>query len=90
MIWNFEELQDMKEFAKYLSLELSIGGFKDLATEVDMYSYNSYTTSSEYFGEFRIVLKKVFIEVDSILEKNTGIKNNILCAIEFINKAFNK
>jgi hypothetical protein len=52
----------MKEFAKYLSGELIKLGFNERAKMIDEFSYNSYTTSSEYLGEFRILLEGLIKE----------------------------
>jgi hypothetical protein len=49
------------------------------------FSYNSYTTSSEYLGEFRILLEDLIRE--NILSEDK-IKIEVNAAIEAINKAF--
>lgn len=85
MSFKFSNLNDMKEFAKYLSNELDKLGYKDEAKRINEFSYNSYTTSSEYLGEFRFLLEE--------LKKYDILKNaNMLLeadrAIKAINKAF--
>ncbi len=62
MNWNFESLKEMKEFAKNLSEVLESCGLKGLSNEVLEFKSNYYTTSSEYLGEFRLVLNKVLID----------------------------
>ena len=79
-------LKEMKELAKCLGDELEYCGLKELSNEVREFRYNYYTTSSEYLGEFRIVLKKVLSHTKDKLS-NKWI-DNINIAIEMINKAF--
>jgi hypothetical protein len=86
LLREFNDLQDMKEFAQYISDELMEKNRNNLALEVGEFSYNSFTTSSEYLGEFRIILKKVLSKVDIILNKETI--ENISKAIKEIDRAF--
>lgn len=85
MSLQFNKLNDMKEFAKYLSGELIKFGYNDRAKMVDEFSYNSYTTSSEYLGEFRILLEDLIKE--NILTEDK-IKSEVAIAVKAINKAF--
>ena len=85
MSLQFNQLSDMKEFAKYLSGELIKLGYNDRAKMVDEFSYNSYTTSSEYLGEFRLLLEDLIKE--NILTEDK-IKLEIAIAVKAINKAF--
>jgi len=82
---QFNKLYDIKEFAKLLSSELIKLGYNDRAKMVDEFSYNSYTTSSEYLGEFRFLL-------EDLINENIFIENNmklqVAIAIKTINKAF--
>lgn len=75
----------MKEFAKYLSKELENFGHKDKSKMVNEFSYNSYTTSSEYLGEFRILLED--LKKQNVLDDD-NIKLEVDAAIRAINKAF--
>ena len=74
----------MKEFATYLSRELEEMGYKDKSKMVNEFSYNSYTTSSEYLGEFRILLED--LKKENIF--NNKVKTEVDFAIKVINKAF--
>ena len=85
MSLQFNKLSDMKEFAKYLSGELIKLGFNDRAKIIDEFSYNSYTTSSEYLGEFRILLQDLIKE--NIFDEDK-IKLELVIAVKAINKAF--
>ena len=86
MNFKFESIQDMKEFAKSLSVELKSISQNDLSSEVLEFKSNFYVTSSEYFGEFRIVLKKVQEKCGSELSQEWVASVN--SAIHAINKAF--
>lgn len=88
LVWKFEGLEDMKEFAKYISFEMNKRGENELAAEVGGFEYNCYTTSSEYLGEFRITLLKILAKVGAFLDEET--RGNISLAIETINKAWNR
>jgi hypothetical protein len=85
MKWTFNDLQEMKQFALHLSNELNLHGEVNLANEVKYFSKNTYTTSSEYLGEFRIVLIRVLNLDNKIL---LGLKDSIRDAIASIDKAF--
>lgn len=82
---QFNQLSDMKEFAEYLSNELVRLGYNDKSKMVSGFSYNSYTTSSEYLGEFRILLEDLIRQ--NILSEDK-IKIEVNAAIKAINKAF--
>jgi len=82
--FKFNHLDDMKEFATYLSRELEEMGYKDKSKMVNEFSYNSYTTSSEYLGEFRILLED--LKKENIF--NNKVKTEVDFAIKVINKAF--
>ena len=86
LLKEFCGLQDMKQFAKLISTELEQNNRADLALETSGFSYNSYTTSSEYLGEFRLVLKKILKEKDFTLDNK--IRQSIYKAIAAIDKAF--
>lgn len=86
MKWEFQSLREMKEFAKYLSEELKNHGLPELSKEVLEFKSNYYTTSSEYLGEFRIVLNEVLLKTN--INLSNDLVGNINKAIESINKAF--
>lgn len=86
VIRELKALQDMKDFAQFISDYLLANNRENLALEVEKFSYNTYTTSSEYLGELRIVLKRILLETDMILSEE--VKEYIAKAIEAINKAF--
>lgn len=85
MNFKFNHLNDMKEFAKYLSRELERLGYKDKSRIVSEFSYNSFTTSSEYLGEFRFLLEDL---IKQNILSDDNIKLQIDNAIRAINKAF--
>lgn len=87
LLREFRDIQDLKKFANLVSSELAEKNIQDLSLEIGEFSYNSYTTSSEYLGEYRIILKKILSKVEIDLNKET--KEKMLKAIEVINKAFN-
>lgn len=84
--WNFNSLKEVKEFAKIIGEELKTYGLKELSLEVLEFKYNYYATSSEYLGEFRIVLNKVLLYGSDRLPYKWI--NNIKKLIDAINKAF--
>jgi len=86
MKWEFSTLKEMKEFAKSLGEELENCGLEELSDKVIEFKSNYYPTSSEYLGEFRIVLKEVLTNSKDKLSEE-WIKN-INLGIEAINKAF--
>jgi hypothetical protein len=56
---KFNSLADMKELAKNLSDELNKIDEIELAEQIMLFSYNAYTTSSEYLGELKFVLERI-------------------------------
>lgn len=86
MSWEFESLKEMKEFAKSLGEELEGCGLKELSKEVLEFKSNYYTTSSEYLGEFRIVLNEVLLDAKDKLSSEW--LQSIEKGVEAINKAF--
>ncbi|MDD4049354.1 MAG: hypothetical protein PHI90_11200 [Clostridia bacterium] len=86
MNWKFESLKEMKEFAKSLGEELKNSGLQELSNKVLEFKSNYYTTSSEYLGEFRIVLNEIILcSKDKLSNKWV---ESIIKGIEAINKAF--
>lgn len=86
MNWQFTDLQNMKDFASHLAKELNSIGENNWSKEIDFYSTNTYTTQTEYLGEFRIALKQLLQEKEPLLKKD--LVADIKLAIEAINKAF--
>jgi hypothetical protein len=82
---KYNSLNDMKEFANLLSDELNKIGQNELADEIKHFSYNTYTTSSEYLGEFMFVLERIQIEINSPYFTQ---KENVKDAIKEIKRAF--
>lgn len=82
---NFNSLDDMKEFAKHLSEELMKISQVELAEEIKFFSYNTYTTSSEYLGEFKFILERILSEVN---HPHFVQVDKIKDAIKEIRKAF--
>lgn len=62
---QFNSLDDMKRFANLLSDELIKIGQIELAEEIKFFSYNTYTTSSEYLGELMLVLERIVPEINN-------------------------
>jgi hypothetical protein len=86
MISQFNDIQDMKNFVEYLSSEMKSLGKSIWVDELKFFLTNTYTTSSEYLGELRIVLNRLLIEIGG--ELLPELQNNIRLAIKAINKAF--
>jgi hypothetical protein len=86
MKWEFESLKEMKEFAKILGIELERCGLEELSREVLEFKTNYYTTSSEYLGEIRIVLKKVLLDAKD--ELSSEWIESIEKGVQVINKVF--
>jgi hypothetical protein len=82
---KFKTLDDMKELANLLSFELMKIDQIDLAEEIISFSYNTFTTSSEYLGELRFVLERILCEVNN---PNFTQTDTIKDAVIEINKAF--
>jgi hypothetical protein len=82
---QFNSLNDMKKFAEYLSEILMQLGYNDKVMLVKEFSYNSFTTSSEYLGELRIILNE--LNRSNILTDDR-VKFEVETAIQAINKAF--
>jgi len=78
-------LDDMKQFAKHLTGVLYRLGYSENAKTVEAFSYNSFTTSSEYLGELRIVLKEL---IQSDLPIEAEIIAEVKTAIQAIDRAF--
>lgn len=86
MQWHFNDLQNMKDFINHLSSQLQQIGENKWADEMNFFSYNTYTTSSEYLGELRMALQKLLKEKQSTLP--AALKRHVDSAIDAINKAF--
>ena len=85
MIWKFESLNEMKDFANSLGEELKKLKLLILANEVLEFKVNYYTTSTEYLGEFRLALNNVILNADNQLSKEW--LDNIKKGISAINKS---
>ncbi len=70
---QFEKNQDIKIFANYITGKLEASKHYDLANEVKTFENIFYTTSSEYLGEFRIILNKI-ISIETNLDKEDIIQ----------------
>ena len=83
---EFHTIIDLKQFARDLAEELDSHGVKELADEVRVFQTNYFSSSSEYMGEFRIVLNLVSGTMAGKLPKKTieMIQNSI----EFISHEF--
>lgn len=86
MEWRFEKLQDIKKFADHISSELMKQGKTELASEINQFCSTAFTTSSEFLGVFRMLMKKVLLQKEILFDKET--ENGILKSIETISKAF--
>lgn len=83
--WEFNNLDDMKRFAKYLSTEFESQGNQKTANQIKQFERVWSYPATEYLGEFRNLLSDVIGESKD-LESN--IIKNIMKAISAINKAF--
>ncbi|MFW5995807.1 MAG: hypothetical protein ACOCQB_00935 [Halanaerobiaceae bacterium] len=86
MNFEFDDLEDMKEFAYVLSNKLKELGNNEISRKIKQFSYNSFTTSTEYLGEFKLLLERV--KKLNILSGNE-IKFEIDKAIKIIERALN-
>ena len=86
MNWSFENLNILKDFSIYLSVELDKVDETDLSNELKDWKDTFFTTSSEYLGELRVILCRIL----KIGCKNLSndIKTNIRLAISAINNSF--
>lgn len=84
--WNFQEPKSFKDLSSYLNSELSNLVNTNYLNELNDWANTSYTTSSEYLGELRIILNKILNDSNVILP--IEVKNSIQLAISAINKAF--
>lgn len=84
--WNFQEPKSFKDLSRYLNSELSNLVNTNYLNELNDWANTSYTTSSEYLGELRIILNKILNDSNVILP--IEVKNSIQLAISAINKAF--
>jgi len=84
--WNFNDLNQMKQFATALSDHLRQLGEPDLADEVGKFDRNTFTTTTEYLGEFRIVLRQVLL-LKTLLSPDK-YRTGVVQAIDAIDKAF--
>lgn len=86
MEWKFEKTQDIMRFADHISSELVKQGKHELVSEINQFSNTSFTTSSEFLGEFRMLMSKILLLKEIKLDKET--ESAIFKAIETISKAF--
>lgn len=86
MEWKFEKPQDIKKFADHLSSELIKQNKHELASEINQFCNTTFTTSSEFLGEFRMLMKKVSLLKDIKLDKEA--EKGIFKVVETIDKAF--
>lgn len=82
MEWKFEKPQDIKKFADHISCELMKQSKNEFALEINQFCSTAFTTSSEFLGEFMIIMKKVLSQKDIIFDK--GTENGIFKVIETI------
>jgi hypothetical protein len=83
---SFQDPKSFKDLASYLISELNKLDSSDYSNELNDWANTSYTTSSEYLGELRIILNKVLNDSNVILP--IEVKSGIELAISAINKAF--
>ncbi|MEW9700825.1 hypothetical protein [Paenibacillus sp. SI8] len=86
MKWEFNDIQNMKEFSGFVSSELSKIGEQRLAEELSFFTTNTFTTSTEYLGELRILFNEVLVEKKAYFSDE--LNSSIALAIKAINKAF--
>lgn len=86
MCGEFHTIIDLKQFARDLAEELDSHGVKELADKVREFQTNYFSSSSEYIGEFRIVLNLVLGTMAGKLPRKSIEK--IQNSIEFISQEF--
>lgn len=84
MKFKLRKPNDITEFAKHLNKVFLDLGYTEKAQVLDEFCSTCYTTSSEFLGEFKIILKGLIRE--NVLEE--GIKSEVNLVIEAIDKAY--
>lgn len=84
--YEFENINQFKEFAEMLSKDLAEHQLLDCALEVAEYKKNCFGSTSEYCGEFGIVLREIINKHSKALDKS--ILTNIERAVQVINTMF--
>ena len=82
MIINNNE--DILRFSKELIIKMNSIGEHAFAKELENWSGGFYTTSSEFLGEFKMILERV----KGLKPLDLSTKKDIIDCIEIINKAF--
>ncbi|MCA1066122.1 hypothetical protein QTG56_25455 (plasmid) [Rossellomorea sp. AcN35-11] len=82
--WEFKSMEDLKKFAGVLSEELLLQDEADISRDVSYFTRNTFTTSSEYLGEFRILLEEVIKDI----KLNSSLVKTVKKAIKSIDKGF--
>jgi hypothetical protein len=75
----------MKKFCGHVALEFTKHGLDEGANAIQKFSYNSYTTPSEYLGELRFALTEI-ISHKALLP--SLLIPDMEAAVQAINKAF--
>jgi len=81
---EFNNNNSIKEFVRTLIITLDSINEIMLTKELKEWRDCAFTTSSEYLGELRTILKKV----ENITTLDVKVKNDINCCIATIDKAF--
>lgn len=83
---SFSNNDDLKKFVAILIQELELHGEKSLANELRAWQSDSFTTSSEFLGELKLILQK--IDTSCIKGLKGTIQQQINECIISINKVF--
>ena len=81
---RFDNNDDLKHFSKVLSEKLLLIGELSLTRELKRWDEGCFTTSSEFLGEFKLILKRVK-QVDAL---DIATNRDVERCITTINKAF--
>jgi len=83
---NFTSNADIKSFSKLLQETLVSIGEESLADELKEWDDGFFTTSSEFLGEMKLILEKIYVlrNLDEVTKKN------VKACLVAINDAFSQ
>lgn len=84
-VWQFDSLDEMKKFCGHIAEEFGNHGLKTWADAIYGFSYNAYTTPTEYLGELRIAFAEILSHKESL---PSALIPDIKAAVQAINQAF--
>lgn len=84
-MWQFDSLDEMKKCCGHMAEEFRSHGLDAWADAIYGFSYNAYTTPTEYLGELRIVFTELLSHKESLPFESIP---DMEAAIQAINEAF--